>query len=352
MTAKSECLAGIIEGFYGRPWSWETRLAYVGILKELGLNSYVYCPKSDPFLRKQWQQKWPPQQWRHLQGLSGEYRKQGLNFGVGLSPFALYQNYDRHQREQLKRKIFSLNDLQAPLFALLFDDMPGALDDLASRQAEIVADVVEWTSANRIFVCPTYYSLDPILEQYFGRRPPDYWLQLGRDLPASAEILWTGNQVCSGSVTVEDVRAISDLLGRPVALWDNYPVNDGAVRSNFLYTSKLSSREVGLPRELTAHLCNPMNQGLVSLLALLGLTDLHKRAEPTTAYLYRALGKDVYNQLQRDSQDFENLGLSGMGQQRCSSLAEDYAGMPGPAAAEVAGWLRGEYTFDPACLTD
>ena len=33
-------------------------------------------------------------------------------------------------------------------------------------------------------------------------------------------------------------------------------------------------------------------------------------------------------------------------------LALEYTALPGEAAAEVAGWLQGEYTFDPACLTD
>ena len=41
-----------------------------------------------------------------------------------------------------------------------------------------------------------------------------------------------------------------------------------------------------------------------------------------------------------------------MGAQRCSELALEYAELPGEAAAEVGGWLRGEYAFDPACLTD
>ena len=90
MSPPSEFLVGVIEGFYGRPWPVETRLAYAGYLASAGLNTYLYCPKEDAYLRKQWWDHWPEQQWQHLLELSAVYRGHGINWGVGLSPFALY----------------------------------------------------------------------------------------------------------------------------------------------------------------------------------------------------------------------------------------------------------------------
>ena len=52
-------ISGIVEGFYGRQWSAQARLDYADYLVEQGLNSYLYCPKGDALLRKQWQQDWP-----------------------------------------------------------------------------------------------------------------------------------------------------------------------------------------------------------------------------------------------------------------------------------------------------
>jgi len=40
-----------------------------------------------------------------------------------------------------------------------------------------------------------------------------------------------------------------------------------------------------------------------------------------------------------------------MGQQQCRQLALEYRALPGAAALEITQWLRGEYSFDPACLT-
>ena len=58
MTLPNSFLCGIIEGFYGRCWPLETRLAYADYLADMGLNTCIYAPKSDAVLRKQWQERW------------------------------------------------------------------------------------------------------------------------------------------------------------------------------------------------------------------------------------------------------------------------------------------------------
>jgi len=342
---------GVIEGFYGRSWSFETRLAYADYLLEAGLNTSIYCPKGDPYLRGRWKEDWPESNWNELLQLSKAYSERGLFWGVGLSPVELYREYGKEQRDQCKRKVERLAELSAPIIAILFDDMPGDLDALASRQSEIVADVCRWTPGIRVLVCPTYYSFDPVLEKYFGEMPPNYWPQLGRELPPDTEIFWTGNKVCSESIDVSDLKTIVQQLGRPVTLWDNYPVNDGSVRSNFLYTSKLSARSPALRPLIRGHLCNPMNQGLLSLPALSGLAELYGTGTLDDDALCRILGPLTWARLSRDKQVFEHQGLSGLGKERREYLAFEYGKLPGAAAMEVAQWLRGEYSFDPGCLT-
>lgn len=351
MTNPTEFLAGVIEGYYGRRWCFETRLAYADYLVEAGLNTFIYCPKGDLYLRSRWQDDWPEAQWRELVQLSAAYKQRGINWGVGLSPVELYRHYGARERTALKRKIERLGELQSPVLAVLFDDMPGDLQSLATRQAEIVTDVSHWLPGVRLLVCPTYYSFDPLLEKYFGSMPANYWPQLGRDLPKDVGIFWTGNEVCSEAIAVSDIAAIVQQLARPVILWDNYPVNDGSVRSNFLYTSKLQSRSPALWPLLSGHLCNPMNQGLLSLPALSGLAELYGNRSFNEAALSRVLGPATWERVVRDQRVFAQAGLSGLGEQRCQVLAAEYAQLPGPAAAEAAQWLRGEYSFDPTCLT-
>lgn len=351
MQDSREFLVGVIEGFYGRAWPMETRLAYADYLGEAGLNTYIYCPKGDPFLRGLWQEEWPNTSWAELLQLSAAYKKRGINWGVGLSPVELYREYGASQRDQLRRKVEKLAELDAPVLAILFDDMPGDFDALASRQAEIVTDVCHWIPAVRVLACPTYYSYDPVLEQFFGKMPPDYWPQLGREFPQNVDIFWTGNSVCSEAVSVNDIESIVQKIGRPVMLWDNYPVNDGGIRSNYLYTGKLSDRHPGIRAFISGHLCNPMNQGLLSLPALSGLAELYGRKGLSDDALARILGPLTWERLSRDRKVFEREGLPGMGEQKCRELAREYAALPGAAAREVTEWLQGQYRFDPACLT-
>jgi hypothetical protein len=40
-------LAGIIEGFYGPPWSRSERQELVDMMASAGLNTYLYAPKDD-----------------------------------------------------------------------------------------------------------------------------------------------------------------------------------------------------------------------------------------------------------------------------------------------------------------
>ncbi len=356
MAATTAFLTGVIEGFYGRPWSHESRLAYADYLARLGLSCYLYCPKSDPYLRKAWQEDWSPGAWADLTVLAQTYRQRGLDFGLGLSPFELYKSYGAAEKKHLQAKLSRLNELNAPLLAILFDDMPGDVEDLGARQAEIVADVQAWSSASKIIVCPTYYSFDPVLEKFFGQMPDRYWPQLGEQLPADVDVFWTGNAVCSERITRADIEGIVSALGRPVVLWDNYPVNDGAIRSRHLYLEPLSDRE-RLPTDLVAgHFCNPMNQACLSLPALTGLSDLYsestKDGECSKGMLRAVVGEQVLGLLQQHGAEFANLGLDEMTEQRRRELTALYEHETGDAAAEVAGWLRGEYTFDPACLTD
>jgi hypothetical protein len=251
----------------------------------------------------------------------------------------------------LRRKLGTMAELQAPLLAILFDDMPGDFDALAARQAEIVCDVCHWCPDQRILVCPTYYSFDPALESYFGAMPEGYWHDLGEGLPEGVDIFWTGHRVCSEAISLADTAAIARQLGRQVVLWDNYPVNDGEERSKHLFLDPLRDRDPGLRSQVRGHFCNPMNQGLLSLPALLGLAELYGDPAASRRWIIDRLGEPTWRRLQADREAFVTLGLEGMGPDRCEELAQCYAVLPGAAAAEVAAWLRGEYTWDPACLT-
>lgn len=348
MAAAENVLRGVVEGFYGREWSWAARRSYAAFLAARGLNAYLYCPKGDPFLRKRWREPWPKETQRALTELAADFRGRDLSWGVGLSPYALYENYDATARKALQRRIGQVDALGGNILAVLFDDMPGDCVDLAARQGDIVADIRAWSRAEHLIVCPTYYSTDPVLELHFGTRPRSYWRDLGESLPADIDIFWTGNRVCSESIRPQDLQDISSQLQRAPVLWDNYPVNDGAAACKYLHLTPLPNRPPALAAAVRGHFCNPMNQAELSKYPLAGLAVLYGAEDIGLADLYPA---DLVALLERDRDLFEERGLDAIESERGAALADEYQRIDHPAAREVAQWLRGEYAFDPACLT-
>jgi hyaluronoglucosaminidase len=45
---------GYIEGFYGKPWSFEERIDMLELMSEHCMNTYFYAPKDDPYHRNRW----------------------------------------------------------------------------------------------------------------------------------------------------------------------------------------------------------------------------------------------------------------------------------------------------------
>jgi hyaluronoglucosaminidase len=345
-------LCGIVEGFYGQSWAWSERHQLPDFLQASGLNAYLYCPKADIYLRKHWRETWSDDTEAHLQTLGRRFASARVSWGVGLSPYALYDRYGPTERRALRARVEQLNQLGASLLAVLFDDMPGDRADLAPRQSEIVADVMDATAAARVLVCPTYYSTDPQLERYFGARPPAYWEDLGRLLPDEVDIFWTGPKVCSRSISAADLREIGAALRRPVTLWDNYPVNDGSRAWQHLYLGALPDREPALAAGVRGHFCNPMLQAQLSRLPLLGLALLYGNLQCSEeAWAERWYGPALAGLLLRDAACFAERGLAGMSAAEKSVLRSQYAALTHPAAREVVAWLDEVYRFDPACLT-
>lgn len=352
----SQFYYGVIEGFYGRQWSWCVRNEYARFLSRYGFACYIYAPKGDAFLRSRWREPLPDKTFEQLQQLAKCYQQQGVRWGIGLSPLGLGERYAGADRDALKAKIEQLNALNPDILCILFDDSRGDFAGLAQRQCEIVEDVCALSSASRFMVCPTYYSFDPVLEQLFGAMPDHYLQDLGAGLDPAIELFWTGNRVISESYSEDDIERIARLIQRKPTLWDNYPVNDGKATSNFLNLRPYSDRPPELQDWCGGHIVNPMNQALLSQLVLQSLNGLyngnHYRLSEQLAHGLALLEhQDLQQQLAADLPDFQQQGLAARAAAENQALAVLYRSFSHPVADEVADWLEGNYAFDPECLT-
>lgn len=129
---------GIIEGFYGPMWSWQERRRLVRALAPHGYGFYLYAPKADAFLRRRWREPHPAEVAAELADFARFCREEGLRFGVGLSPFEIFNRFDDEARAALARKLALLDRMGIDELAILFDDMRSDTPDLAHTQAEIV----------------------------------------------------------------------------------------------------------------------------------------------------------------------------------------------------------------------
>ena len=341
---------GIIEGFYGKPWSWEDRESCLSFLSENGYGLYIYAPKSDPFLREEWQRDWPQESYDKLLAFSEAVSDRKLRFGVGLSPFEVYRDFNRRAKEELQRKIVAINDLGPQMLCILFDDMMGDYPELAETQVRIVDFVAEASSAESLIMCPTYYSFDPGLEKFYGKMPQNYLEDLGRMTDPEVDIFWTGIQVCSPGYEKSHLAEVAELLNRKPFIWDNYPVNDSPRMSPFLHLRAFRNRPYHMAKWTSGHAVNPMNQSYLSRIPLKTLCMSYKLKDaysPEDAFAASAreiCGPDLGGHIIEDIDLFQDRGLDQMGKEERDRLAGKYSAFNSPYASEILDWLRGDYS--------
>ena len=346
--------AGVIEGFFGKPWNWESRVTGAEFLRNCGYQFYIYAPKSESSLRRQWREPIPSQTLQRLLQLSARCRQSGIAFGIGLTPFEIYRNYDAGAQASLRAKVAQIDQIGVNILCILFDDMRGDIDGLAQIQASVIADICGWSRAARFIICPTYYSHDPLLAREFGSPPKEYLRDLGRVVDPRVDFFWTGEKIISQGYSALHLAQVADDIGRRPFIWDNSIANDSRTRTNFLFLDPAAGAW-NLPADHVAGVAiNPMNQPYLSRIALRVFQNILTQgpADSLPSICRELCGPVVADHLLADLELLQIKGLAELDTDTRRRLLKDYEQrQSNPFAAEVAAWLRGEYVFDPACLT-
>jgi hyaluronoglucosaminidase len=339
---------GIIEGYYGRPWTWQERADTMRFLAPFGYQFYMYAPKADPHLRKYWREEHPRDVADEIKRLSAQCRDAGVRFGVGLSPTKLHIDFGKAAQEALGRKLAEVESFGLDFLALLFDDMRGDVPDLAKHQIEITHWTAERTNVKQLYMCPSYYTDDPVLDRVFGQRPDGYVEELGRGIDPSIPMFWTGEEVCSREISVGHMQRVAEQMRRQPFLWDNYPVNDGERMSQFLHVRSFTGRDAGVRNDVVAHGVNPALQPHLSRIAAISLARVYEQANQYqygAAFLEAAilaLGEEVGRKVYQDALMLQDIGLDRLGD-KADYLRGRYDGVDNPGAREIIEWLNGGY---------
>ena len=262
-------LRGVIEGFYGNPWTTDARLALVERLAAIGMNAYVYAPKDEPKHRTEWRVPYDAGELAAFGAIVERARGGGVRVGFAVSPGLDVDYASATDRRLLVDKLAARADAGIDWFVLALDDIP-LRPGLAAEQADLAALVREALDGARLTLCPT---------EYVGTRPTEYLRTLGDRLPPDVDLMWTGPTVCSPTIAAADARAWRTATGgRAPILWDNFPVNDATMAAS-LHLGPYEGRDPALTDEVAGVLLNPMVQPLASTVAI--ATAAEFLADPT-----------------------------------------------------------------------
>jgi hyaluronoglucosaminidase len=339
---------GIIEGFFGPVWTWSQRHSLMSALAPHHYSFYLYAPKSDRLLRRDWQLPFSEQWQREVQQFSKACAAAGVKFGVGITPFDLHKQLNEASLKKWQQKIRDLVQLGVQTIAILFDDMDAQMPNLVDIQLRIIEAAQLEINRQGIIVCPSFYSNDIVLDRVFGQRPDNYLSDLGRRLDQGVDIFWTGEEVCARQFAVSDLNRVAEQLQRKPFLWDNYPVNDGPRMSQYLHLRGFTGRPATIAASIAGHAINPALQPTLTQIPAISLAHSYQQGERyvySDAFLLAArsvVGSEIANCLQEDLLALQDIGLDRLGD-RHQVLYERYRQFDHPAAREVLAWLDGDY---------
>jgi protein O-GlcNAcase / histone acetyltransferase len=288
-------LAGVIEGFYGQPWSDAERSELFRWMASWGLNTYVYGPKDDLKHRSLWRERYIPAEAEALKRTIRACHRRGLSFVYALSPGLSIRYSDKGDQHCLRKRFEQMLGLGCRHFCLLFDDIPGRLDSrdirrwgsLASAQSCVSNDLFRWVRSRipeaRFLFCPTAYC-GRMAERKLGGE--GYLATLGRELLPEVDVFWTGPEIVSREITTAPIRELQVLLRRKPLIWDNLHANDYDGRR--FYCGPYSGRPAELRREVSGLLVNPNSEFPLNYVPLCTLADFVRGKpnwNPRKAYL-------------------------------------------------------------------
>ncbi len=308
---------GVIEGYYGPPWSHRDRLWLIERIGGWGLNRYVYAPKDDPLHRARWREPYPDAALREFEELVESGASAGVEVGFALSPGRSIRYASSAERAALLAKFRVFRELGSGWLMLALDDVPSSLahdedrdafSSLAEAHVELAGELQQALGPEvTLCVVPT---------DYLGVEPTPYLETLGRELDSAILLAWTGRTVISPTIKGEEAARRAATLRRPVLIWDNVPVADGPMRS-MLHLGPYGGRDPELAQHACGVLLNPMAQVRASAIVL--RTAAAYLANPE-AYEPEAAWRDALEEAGEG--DPEALTLFARAQ-RCSPLWPD-----------------------------
>lgn len=267
-------LRGVIEGFYGTPWSHENRLDVIKFMDKYRLNAFMYAPKDDEYHRNKWRELYPEIELTKLIEYKNECDLREIDFYYCISPGKDFNYLDENDFNLLYKKLDQVIDKGINKFALLMDDIDYKLLD-ENRKIFKRPGIAHAYVTNKI----NKYIKENVIEHDFIMCPTEYhqnWdSQYRNDLKikmdADIKVFYTGDNVCAEIIDNDNAEKIKDVYDHPIVLWENYPVND--FWKSRIFLAPITNRGTNLNQHFESMVSNPMNQWHASKIGVISIAD-------------------------------------------------------------------------------
>ncbi len=275
---------GVVEGYYGKPWSHRDRLSQFKFYGENKLNTYIYGPKDDPYhsslvnndtaqgkdvVKKGWRVPYPEEDAKKIRELVDVAKQNKVNFVWAIHPGQDIQ-WNEEDFQNLINKFEDMYQLGVRSYAVFFDDISGEGTN-PKKQAELLNRInKEFIKAKGdvtpLIMCPTEYN-----KSWSNPKEDGYLPILGKELDPSIQIMWTGDRVCD-DITMSTLEWVNVRIKRPTFIWWNFPVTD-YVRNRLAQGPSYGLDVNATSNDMSGFTSNPMENAEATKLALFGVAD-------------------------------------------------------------------------------
>lgn len=259
---------GIVEGFYGTPWTHQDRLDQIEFYGENKMNTYIYAPKDDPYHRERWREPYPESEMARMNELIQTSNDNKVDFVFAISP-GIDIKFDGEQGEAdfqaLINKCESLYNMGVRSFAILYDDISNT-DGV--KQANLLNRFNEEFikakgDVKPLITVPTQYDTHAMgTLDNLSRYTRDFSATLNSDII----VMWTGSAVVPEGLDLENAQFVKAIYGDRMGIWWNYPVTD--YLKSKLALGPIYKVDKALEGEIDFFTMNPMEHAELSKITL------------------------------------------------------------------------------------
>lgn len=259
---------GVVEGFYGKPWSHMARLRQLEFYGRNKMNVYIYGPKDDPYHRTpDWRIPYPEEEAERMMELVQAATDNNVIFYWAIHPGQDIK-WNDEDRDNLLRKFEHMYQLGVRGFAVFFDDISGE-GTKADKQAELLNYIDDNFIQTKhdvapLIMCPTEYN------KSWTKLEGGYLATLGERLNVDIHIMWTGDKVVE-TIDMETLDFVNPLIKRKAFIWWNFPVSDYV--QPHLLMGEVYGNGLDIKDDVSAFVSNPMEYAEASKIAIQSIAD-------------------------------------------------------------------------------